>query len=151
DFNFVSRLMEEEGIFYFFEHNNGVHKLVLADSSPTSRLCPHQEWARYEPERGIGEREDRVLSWSEQRQMRSGKFTYRDHHCQMPWKSLEFNAPTLIKAGRNQRLELYDYPGNYAPQFNKPKQRLEEIESLGDQFVRLRMEEEEAQHQVITG
>jgi type VI secretion system secreted protein VgrG len=31
DFNFVSRLMEEEGIFYFFRHEDGKHTLVLAD------------------------------------------------------------------------------------------------------------------------
>ena len=33
DFNFVSRLMEQYGIFYFFEHTNGTHTLVLADSN----------------------------------------------------------------------------------------------------------------------
>ncbi|HMJ66900.1 MAG TPA: type VI secretion system tip protein TssI/VgrG, partial [Candidatus Binatia bacterium] len=33
DFNFVSRLMEQEGIYYFFEHEDGKHTLVLADSS----------------------------------------------------------------------------------------------------------------------
>ena len=31
DFNFVARLLEEEGVFYFFEHEHGKHALVLAD------------------------------------------------------------------------------------------------------------------------
>ena len=37
DFNFISRLLEEEGIFYFFEHQNGVHTLVLANASIGAR------------------------------------------------------------------------------------------------------------------
>jgi len=40
DFNFVSRLMEEEGIFYFFEHESGKHTLVLADSTAEHQPCP---------------------------------------------------------------------------------------------------------------
>ena len=43
DFNFVSRLMEEEGIYYFFEHTNAKHVLVLCDS-PSA----HQPVSGYE-------------------------------------------------------------------------------------------------------
>ena len=50
DFNFVSRLMEEEGIFYFFEHESGKHTLVLADSTAEHPPCPEQETARYHPD-----------------------------------------------------------------------------------------------------
>ena len=39
DFNFASRLMEEEGIFYFFEHANGKHTLILADDSSAYPAC----------------------------------------------------------------------------------------------------------------
>src|SRR5215471_8189073 len=42
DFNFVSRLMEHEGIYYFFDHQNGKHLLVLADSS--SAHAPHPKF-----------------------------------------------------------------------------------------------------------
>ena len=47
DFNFISRLLEEEGIFYFFEHENGVHTLVLAND-PRRIALPEQPQARYE-------------------------------------------------------------------------------------------------------
>ena len=40
-FNFISRLMEEEGIFYYFEQNEEGHKIVLADFSETSPPCPN--------------------------------------------------------------------------------------------------------------
>jgi type VI secretion system secreted protein VgrG len=40
DFNFLSRLMEQEGIYYFFEHSAGKHTLVLADAASASEACP---------------------------------------------------------------------------------------------------------------
>src|SRR5712691_1457325 len=46
DFNFVSRLMEQYGIFYFFEHEEDKHTLVLANSAAAHRPCPEQPQAR---------------------------------------------------------------------------------------------------------
>ncbi len=46
-FNFVSRLMEQEGIFYFFEHQDGKHTLVLGDSPSAHRPCPHHSETDY--------------------------------------------------------------------------------------------------------
>ena len=43
DFNFVSRLMEEEGIFYFFKHEDGKHTLVLADQKGAYTDCKESE------------------------------------------------------------------------------------------------------------
>jgi type VI secretion system secreted protein VgrG len=151
DFNFVSRLMEEEGIFSFFEHAKDKHTLVLVDSPQSCKPCPRQESARYEPEKGIGEREDRIVSWSECQEFRSGKFSYRDHHFQLPDKKLDSNSPTVIKVGGNGKFDLYDYPGRYAMQFNKPDERLGKVAPLGDRYVKLRMEEEESRYLVALG
>jgi len=49
DFNFVSRLLEEEGIFYFFEHGPSLHKLVLADAPGRNPACPDQPTAEFDP------------------------------------------------------------------------------------------------------
>lgn len=51
-FNFVSRLMEEEGIFYFFRHTEGKHTLVLADAKQSYQECPDQSNADYRPSSG---------------------------------------------------------------------------------------------------
>ena len=40
DFNFVSRLMEDEGIYYFFKHEEGRHTMVLADSISAHTAAP---------------------------------------------------------------------------------------------------------------
>ena len=47
DFNFISRLMEQNGIFYFFEHEEGKHTMVIADSSSAHEECPKQTKAGY--------------------------------------------------------------------------------------------------------
>ena len=48
DFYFISRLMEQEGIFYYFTHETGKHTLVLGDAPQANPSCPNQGQARYE-------------------------------------------------------------------------------------------------------
>jgi len=48
DFNFISRLMEQEGIYYFFEHEDGKHHLVLADAYSSHAACPNYDKIAYE-------------------------------------------------------------------------------------------------------
>jgi len=151
DFNFVSRLMEQEGIFYFFEHERRKHTLVLADSSQAHRACPNQAQARYEPTGGTGEGEDTIVAWQIEQQLRAGRYTLRDFHFQMPSKSLEVSEPTTTEVGGNTRLEVYDYPGEYAQRFVQPEQRLDRVEPEGRAIVQLRMQEEEAAHVSIAG
>ena len=43
DLNFISRLMEDEGIFYFFEHEEGKHTMVLADKPSDESALPRAE------------------------------------------------------------------------------------------------------------
>jgi type VI secretion system secreted protein VgrG len=143
DFQFISRLMEQEGIFYFFEHENGKHTLVLADSPQAHKPCPGQPRATFLAEGGFGEREDVVSNWHVQQELRPGRNTLRDYHFEMPTKSLEFSEKTLVNVGGNEFLEIYDYPGEYAKMFNKPGERLGDIEREGEIAARLRMEADE--------
>jgi type VI secretion system secreted protein VgrG len=146
DFQFVSRLMEEEGIFYFFEHDESSHTLVMADSPNVYKTCPGQPSAIFQPEGGIGEHEDNVTSWVVEQELHSGKVTNRDHHFEMPDKTLEFSETTRFDVAQNNKLELYDYPGGYAEKFNKPGQRLDKVEPEGRVMVELQMEEQETPH-----
>jgi type VI secretion system secreted protein VgrG len=151
DFNFVSRMMEQEGIYYFFEHAQGKHTLVLADSPEAHVPCPGQPQARFEPEAGFGGREDVISGWQTERAMRPGKYTLRDYHFETPSKTLEVNRSTAFPAGNNGKLAIYDYPGEYAQRFNKPSQRLGDVEPEGATVDRLRMEEQEYPHLVVRG
>lgn len=151
DLSFVSRLMEDEGIFYFFDHQESKHVMVLADKPDANQPCPVQNSVHYEEEGGFGEREDTVLDWTVTEQLRSGLMTLRDHHFQLPDKTLEVSDPTSISRGGNNQLEVYDYPGDYAKLFKDPEKRLGEVEKEGQKIVHLRMEREEAAYEEANG
>ncbi|QDU30427.1 Phage-related baseplate assembly protein [Anatilimnocola aggregata] len=151
DFNFISRLMEHEGIFYFFKHEKDKHTLVLADSPDAHKPCPVAAEAQYIPEIGEGKKSHGVVDWQLSQEMRPGKFVSRDFNFQMPDKTLDANATTQVKVGGNDKLEIYDFPGYHAQQFNKPDQRMGDVEQLGKSLAKIRMEEEEAAHQLASG
>jgi type VI secretion system secreted protein VgrG len=151
DLNFVSRLMEDEGISYFFEHSDSSHVMVLADDRDANQPCPVQNSAHYEAEGGYGDREDTVGDWSVTEQLRPGLMTLRDHHFQLPDKTLEVSDPTSIQRGDNSKLEIYDYPGDYSKLFKEPEKRLGEVEKEGQKLVHLRMEREETAYEEANG
>ncbi len=138
DFNFISRLMEEEGIYYFFEHGDGKHTLVIADSPQDHKPCPKQESARYQLSAGGRAEEDVVLSLEKMQEIMPGKYTLNDFNFEMPNTDLKVDAPSKQKLGPGER-EIYDYPGEYS------------LKKDGDRLANIRMEEEEAQITRITG
>jgi type VI secretion system secreted protein VgrG len=73
DFAFASRLMEEEGILYFFKHDNGSHKMVLANTPQSHPDLPEKSKLIYEEVLGGNRPEDRVLEWEKVQEVRSGK------------------------------------------------------------------------------
>lgn len=139
DFNFVSRLLEHDGIFYFFEHSESKHTLVLADANATISKCPGKSQVLY-VEGGIGEREGVIHHWEETLELRSSKFSFRDHHFQLPTKSLEVSDQTQDTSA--PPLEFYDYPGEFALRFKNPEQRLGQVEEEGNKIVKIRLDEE---------
>src|SRR2546429_9740420 len=65
DFNFVSRLMEQEGIYYFFKHENGKHELVLADSPVAHSPYPGYDTIKYRAKIGGPTKEQEyVVGWA---------------------------------------------------------------------------------------
>jgi type VI secretion system secreted protein VgrG len=144
DFNFVSRLMEQDGIFYFFEHESDKHTLIFADDNSAFDDVPGKNEVLYEAEGGMGEREDVITQWSGEGETRPGKYVLRDHNFQLPQKDLE------VSLGGGD-LEMYDYPGEYAQRFNAPDARLSDVQTEGEKLVRVRLEEEELPGRVFEG
>ena len=129
DFEFASRLMEEEGIYYFFKHTKDAHKLVLANTPQSHTEIPWDAELIYEQLEGGAREEERISAWEKGQELRSGKVTLWDHHFELPHKHLEAEKtilPTVeagevthkLKVANNDRLELYDYPGAYAQRFD---------------------------------
>lgn len=139
-FNFVSRLMEQYGMFYFFEHEQDKHTLVLADRLSAHEPCPEQPKARYDYSGGaqLGD-EDVITSWHMEQELQPGKYALSDYNFETPNTSLEVNVSSTVKVDSNSKYEVYDYPGEYLKK------------NEGDTLVKLRMEEEESGHKVVHG
>ena len=129
--DFVSRLLEEEGIFYFFEHSADRHLLVLADDNSAVQPCPCVAGARMAPQGADGGDVVAMLHWEEQACI--GKVVLRDYDFLQPSLSLE----STIAATEPE--ELYDYPGA----FTSPDD--------GERYARIRLEEAAAMRRVVRG
>ena len=125
DLAFVSRLLEEEGIFYFFEHSDKKHLLVFADGTVAYKEIAGESGVTYNFSQGIAPKEECIYRFAFSRQVRSGKMTRRDYNFEKP--GLELKKEEQAKV--HEKLEVYDYPGRYVePDRGKQlsKVRLEE-------------------------
>ena len=144
DFNFVSRLMEQEGIFYFFKHEKGKHTLVLADQKGAIKDSPEKE-VHFAYSRSSSSRSDDITSWDHQFEFTPGKWAQTDYNfIQHPARSTETpssllmtNENTLVKIPGRDKFEIYDYPGEY------------EVKGDGSADTKLRMEEDDVRHDIV--
>lgn len=130
DFAFASRLMEEEGIYYFFKHSDGSHTMVVANSPGShSDVSPGPSNLIFETVGGGTREEDRVNAWEKAQELKSSKVVLWDHCFELPHKHLEAPSPIQgsvaagksshkLQLGANAPLELYDFPGAYAQRFD---------------------------------
>ena len=166
DFNFISRLMEEEGIYYFFTHAYGQHTMVLAN---TPEKHPDLDGIRYEEISGGTREDERIGSWQKVQELRTGKYMLWDYHFQMPDKTLEADKAGVasVQVGavshrliveENKELELYDFPGEYAQRFDginrggtEQASALNKIFEDNKRTAKIRMQQEEVSSLLIHG
>ncbi|MCW7541896.1 type VI secretion system tip protein TssI/VgrG [Aquabacterium sp. A7-Y] len=136
DLQFVSRLLEHEGIYYFFEHRQGQHTLVLADGPSAHEKTPGYEQVAYKETEGT-ERTDReaVRTWRVVEEMLPGKTAVSDFDFERPSVSL-LQQRAAPRSHPQADHEVYDYPGEYTQA------------DRGEQFVRTRLEELQCRYQV---
>ena len=84
EFDFISRLMEQAGIFYFFEHERGKHILVIADQPAAHPVLPVTPVVSYQPGRGSGPGVDVITRLALRREWRPGKYTMNDYNFETP-------------------------------------------------------------------
>jgi type VI secretion system secreted protein VgrG len=140
DFNFVSRLMEQYGIYYFFEHENDKHTLVMGNKPSVHKPCPSQSKARVDFSGGVYLKdEDLVGAWNLEQELRPGKYALTDYNFETPSTSLLANEETIFKVGGNDSYEVFDYPGEYTKK------------AEGESRTQIRMQEEETIHLIGVG
>ena len=137
-FDFISRLLEEEGIYYYFQHEQGKHKLILTDHINGVYDVKDSE-VRLHSNLSEAEISDNLYSWTHEHAFTSGKWAKTDYNFETPKTSLMADTTSLVKLTGNSQLEFYDFPGNY------------EQKGQGTSLVKIRMEEEEAGHNFVAG
>jgi type VI secretion system secreted protein VgrG len=135
-FRFLSRLWEEEGIFYYFKHENGKHTLVLADDKGAYFDCPQKE-ADFPRRFGPNRAADVITSWEHRWEFRTGKVAHNDYNFETPSNNLLISESTVLDVPGMDKFEQFEFPGVYG------------LTDDGKPLAKIRMEEKEAGHDVV--
>lgn len=137
DLNFVSRLLEEEGIAYYFKHSDDKHQLVLVDEK---NAYDEVTETKLQYNRGSAT-ESAITKWDHSYKFKKGQWTLNDFDFKQPTKSLIANVASKSKFANNSKYEHYEYPAYYNP----------ELADLGKELVNVRLDAEEALRNVVNG
>ncbi len=139
DFNFVSRLMEQEGIYYYFRHAEGRHTLVLCDSIGAHDVVEGYETIPYyPPDEQRRHQREHVLDWQLTCQVQPGSYELNDFDFTRPRANLRASS-SAPREHQHGSLAVYDYPGEYTQSQD------------GDAYARVRLEELHAEYQRAYG
>ncbi|TPJ73575.1 type VI secretion system tip protein VgrG [Mesorhizobium sp. B2-7-1] len=138
DLDFVQRLLEHEGIFYFFEHDEGKHTLVLCDATSKLKPAPGYEKVLYNFE-GHGSRRDveYITEWIPGSAVRPGAYAHTDYDFEKPGADLMAKSAQPF-AHKEASGENYRQPGAHLDV------------GRGDKIAGIRREELQAVHQHST-
>lgn len=145
DYDFVERLMEEEGMYYYFTHDSSKETLVLADGAGSHSPLEGAAEIRFEFKEdgksggGAGSfkrDEDHIYEWKSSERVNTGKVSLTDYDFKKPTTDLK--ALTAIPKGSHSHkdIEVYDYPGIHdTADFGKKRTRVR-AEALASEYKR---------------
>lgn len=138
DFNFVSRLLQQEGAYYYFEHEAAKHTMVIVNAPSAHKPYAHQ--AKFVFRASVDAQLDLepITHWTVHKEIQSGQVVLRDYDFVQPQLKLEAHTKAP-RSNASSMLEIYDYPGSYADQ------------SGGDRYAKIRMEEQQARFTRVNG
>ncbi|MBI1181994.1 MAG: type VI secretion system tip protein VgrG [Alphaproteobacteria bacterium] len=138
DFDFVSRLMEEEGIFYFFRHEKDQHVMVLADGLSAYKKADEAE-IEYTGGSAGAQTGDHLWAWEHRHAFRTGRFEHTDFNFETPSEKLNAAVTSIVRLRNADNFTRFEYPGRYA------------AKGPGRDLAKIRMEEEEAGYDTAEG
>jgi type VI secretion system secreted protein VgrG len=140
-FDFVSRLMEDEGIFYFFEHTDGKHTLILADDPSDYSAVPGGGTLGY-GHYGNWVQQNIATAINLEQSVIAGASSLDDFNFETPTTELVATTEStaaLAGAVDAAKRELYEYPGGFVKK------------DVGESRAKLRVEEQEAGQKTVRG
>ena len=135
-FDFVSRLMEEEGIAYTFTYEEGKHTLVLFDDVSAYQDCDPHATAEYRPDLDTAEV---VQSWERRYAFVTGQAAHTDYNFETPATSLLATTDTVVPLDGPKSFERFEFPGGYT------------AAGVGTARATLRIGEEEVGYDTVRG
>ena len=137
DYQFVTRLMEEAGIFYYFHHGDTGHKMVMSDKSSgyVNTLEEQVEFSEWFERFEAGT----ITSWEHQLEFTAGKFSHTDYNFETPTAEMATKENTKVKTKGIGFYEVYEYPGVYLKTDD------------GKGTAKARIEELEWPHEIVSG
>jgi type VI secretion system secreted protein VgrG len=136
DFNFISRLMEQEGIYYYFRHDKGRHTMVLVDS--TSAHTPYGDYGTIPYVVGTRVRrgdQEYIDSWDISREIQPGVYAQDDYDFERP-SAVLLTKKSVSRKHSEADYEIYDFPGEYLQKGD------------GDHYTAVRMDELSTQFEI---
>jgi type VI secretion system secreted protein VgrG len=143
DFEFVSRLLEEEGIYYYFRHEAGAHTMVLADSyGAHANAAGYATLPFWDEQQGRRAPEKSVTRMWPAGAVQAAEYALNDYDFEQP--AAVRSGGLLVKSAiaapfTSQRFRQYDYPGRYR------------AAGAGDARARARMESLHGQGEQVDG
>ncbi len=134
DLNFISRLLEEDGIAYFFQHSDGKHQLILVDQPNSYSEVPE---TNLEYSKGSAPHAQ-ITGWEHKFNFKKGKWTLNDYNFKEPKKDLTATIKTSSSFAKNGEFEHYEYPAYYDS-------------AIGAESVKIALESEEADRNTVFG
>ncbi|MDH4396352.1 MAG: type VI secretion system tip protein TssI/VgrG [Limnobacter sp.] len=140
DASFVRRLMEQEGIYFYFKHQAGSHTMMLVDHAGHHQPFPGYASIPYSPNHNqwMESEMELIHALGFAKVIRTPKYMLKDYNFKKPSDPLEVKA-VGPQTKANSKYEKYDFPGNY-PDTGK-----------GQHYVDVRREEEQAKEKVMSG
>ena len=134
-YDFICRLLEEEGIFFYFRHDEKNHTVVFSDHNRGLTKCANTAGRDLAGHRRAGWH----LEWEHAYRFRSSRWALGDYNFETPSTSLTTEKRTVNQVLAKRPFEMFDYPGRYLKK------------GPGDALAKLRIEYEEAAYQEIAG
>lgn len=145
DFNFLSRLLEQEGIYYYFTHTDSKHTMILVDDSSAHGVIEGYDKAPFfPPDAPEAQREsDHLDEWTFTKAVRSTAYATTDFNFENPSQTFTalLRTETMSRKHAYGEFEVFDYPAELA-QFSGGE---------ATRVAKMRIEELQASYTVMSG
>ncbi|WP_024913713.1 type VI secretion system Vgr family protein [Chania multitudinisentens] len=139
DYDFICRLMEHEGIYFYFTHQNDGHTMILADSPQGHKILDGYNNIVYRlTEGGLTENDATIYEWRVSDIITPSLYSMDDYDFRKPRANLLENRRNPLSYAK-EKAEIFDWPGCYTDQ------------SHAQFYTRVRQQEFEANHENMAG